>query len=45
MNIGKEIAILNGMTIRELREKHLEVFGDPTHAGHKQDSARKRFLK
>jgi hypothetical protein len=36
MNIGKEIAILHGMTIRELREKHLEVFGDPTRAGHKQ---------
>jgi hypothetical protein len=36
MNIGREIAILHGMTIRELREKHLEVFGDPTRAGHKQ---------
>lgn len=30
------MAILHGMTIRELRKKHLEVFGDPTHSGHKQ---------
>jgi len=36
MNIGREVAILRDMTVKELREKHLEVFGEPTRAGHKQ---------
>ena len=36
MNIGKEITILQGMTVKELREKHQEVFGEPTRSGHKQ---------
>lgn len=36
MNVGKEVAILHGMSIRELREKHEQVFGEPTRSGHKQ---------
>ncbi len=35
MNIGKEIAVLKQMTVRELREKFEEVFGEPTRAGNK----------
>jgi len=36
LNIGKEIAALNRMTVTELRRKHIEVFGEPTGSGHKQ---------
>ena len=36
MNVGKEIAALQAMTVKELREKHAEVFGDPTRSGHRQ---------
>ena len=28
MNIKKEIAALNRMTVTELRRKHIEVFGE-----------------
>lgn len=35
MNIGKEIAELKQMTVRELREKYEAVFGEPTRAGNK----------
>ena len=33
LNIGKEIAALNRMTVTELRRKHVEVFGEPTGSG------------
>jgi hypothetical protein len=35
LNIGKEIAELKRMTVRELREKYEAVFGEPTRAGNK----------
>ena len=35
MNLGKEIAVLKQMTVRELREKYEMVFGEPTRAGNK----------
>ena len=35
LNVGREIALLKQMTVRELREKYLEVFGEPTRAGNK----------
>jgi hypothetical protein len=36
MNVGREVTILQGMTTRELRAKHEQVFGEPTRSGHKQ---------
>lgn len=36
LNIGKEIAELKQMTVRELREKYEAVFGEPTRAGNKE---------
>lgn len=36
LNIGKEIAELNQMTVRELRERYEAVFGEPTRAGNKE---------
>lgn len=35
MNVGKEIAELKHMTLRELREKYEAVFGEPTRSGNK----------
>ena len=35
LNVGKEIADLKQMTVRELREKYEAVFGEPTRAGNK----------
>ena len=35
LNIGREIAILNEMTVGQLREKYREVFGEPTRAGNR----------
>ena len=35
MNVGKKIAALKRMTVTELREKHVDVFGEPTRSGHK----------
>ncbi len=35
MNIGKQIAALQRMTVTELRKKHLEAFGEPNRSGHK----------
>ncbi|KAB2949473.1 MAG: DUF2924 domain-containing protein [Phycisphaerae bacterium] len=35
MNVGKEIAELRQMTVRELREKYQAVFGEPTRAGNR----------
>lgn len=35
LNVGKEIADLKQMTVRELREKYEAAFGEPTRAGNK----------
>lgn len=35
LNIGKELADLKQMPVRELREKYEAVFGEPTRAGNK----------
>lgn len=35
LNVGKEIADLKLMSVRELREKYQAVFGEPTRAGNK----------
>jgi hypothetical protein len=35
MNVGKEIADLRQMSVRELREKYETVFGEPTRIGNK----------
>jgi hypothetical protein len=35
MNIKKEIAALQRMTVTELRRKYIEVFGERTRSGHK----------
>ncbi len=35
MNVGKEIAALQRMTVKQLRERHLELFGDQTRTGNK----------
>jgi len=35
MNIGKEVAALKRMTVRELRMRYTEVFGEETRAGNK----------
>jgi len=42
LDIGKQIAVLKQMTVRELREKYETVFGEPTRAGNK-DSLFKRI--
>ncbi|MCP4593915.1 MAG: DUF2924 domain-containing protein [bacterium] len=36
LNVGKEIAALRRMAIRELRAKHVEVFGEETRSHHKE---------
>ena len=35
LNVGKEIAGLKQLTVRELREKYEAVFGEPTRAGNR----------
>lgn len=35
MNVGKEVAALQRMTVSELRRKYAEVFGEATRAGNK----------
>jgi len=35
LDIGKQIAVLKNMTVRELREKYETVFGEPTRAGNR----------
>ena len=35
LNVGREIAPLKQMTVRELREKYEAVFGEPTRAGNR----------
>ncbi|GAA4440280.1 DUF2924 domain-containing protein [Bremerella cremea] len=36
LNIDKEIAAMERMTVNQLREKYDEVFGEPTNGRHKQ---------
>jgi len=35
MNVGRQIAELKRMTVTQLRQKHIEAFGEPTRSGHK----------
>lgn len=35
INVGKEVAALQRMTVKELRSKYAEVFGDETRTGNK----------
>jgi len=35
LNIAKEVAALGRMTVKNLRSKHIEVFGERTRSGHK----------
>jgi hypothetical protein len=35
MNVGRQIADLRRMTVTQLRQKHLEAFGEPIRSGHK----------
>ena len=35
MNVGKELATLQQMTVRELRERYEQVFGESTRVGNK----------
>lgn len=42
MNIAKEVAALGRLTVKDLRAKHIEVFGEATRSGNK-DWLRKRI--
>ena len=35
LNVGKEVAALKRMTVKQLRARHIEVFGERTRSGHK----------
>jgi hypothetical protein len=35
LNVGKEVAVLQRMTVKELRARYAEVFGDETRTGNK----------
>lgn len=35
LNIGKELAALQRMTVKELRNRYAEVFGEPTNANNR----------
>ncbi len=35
LNVAKEVAALKRMTMKELRDKYAEVFGEPTRAGNR----------
>ncbi len=35
LNVGKEVAALQRMTVRELRTRYADVFGKETRAGNK----------
>jgi hypothetical protein len=35
LNVGKEVAALQRMTVKELREKYAEAFGEETNANNK----------
>lgn len=36
LNVGKELAALNRMSVDELRQRYVAVFGEPTNGRHKQ---------
>jgi hypothetical protein len=36
LNVGKELAALNRMSVDALRARYAEVFGEPTNGRHKQ---------
>ena len=36
LNVGKEIAALKRMTVKELQARHVEVFGEQTRSHHKE---------
>ena len=36
MNIGKEIAALKRMTVKQLRARHIKAFGEATRSGHRE---------
>jgi hypothetical protein len=42
MNIAKEVAALGRLTVKDLRAKHVEIFGEATRSGNK-DWLRKRI--
>jgi hypothetical protein len=35
VNVGKEVAVLEAMTVNELRTKYAQVFGEETRVGNK----------
>ena len=35
-NVGKEIAALERMTVKQLRARHIAVFGKATRSGHRE---------
>ena len=35
LNVGKELAALNRQSMKELRQRYAEVFGEPTNANNK----------
>ena len=35
LNIAREVAALKRMTVKELRGRYVEVFGEATHSGNK----------
>ena len=36
LNVAKEVAALDRMTVSELRSKHIDAFGEPTRTGNKE---------
>jgi len=36
LNIGKEIAALKRMTVKQLRARHIKAFGEATRSGHRE---------
>ncbi|NIA22218.1 MAG: DUF2924 domain-containing protein [Anaerolineaceae bacterium] len=35
-NVGKEVAALERMTVKQLRARHIEVFGEASRSGHRE---------
>ena len=36
LNVNEEIAALRGMTVKQLRQRHIELFGEPTRSANRQ---------
>jgi len=36
MNVKKELALLDEMTVGQLRQRYADVFGEPTRSHHRQ---------